>query len=181
MRSGSKPSRLAQELLQEEKIRAPIPVEEIACRHAFVVRQALPTDVSGMLVPLNQAGADRQWVIVVNEADPPARQRFTVAHELGHLLLHKYAAPHADGRIQIKFRDERSTTGSVKEEIEANQFAAELLMPERLLRMFAARLKFDVADPASDDDALQALRNIAKRLGVSVQALSYRLANLEVG
>jgi Zn-dependent peptidase ImmA (M78 family) len=68
----------------------------------------------------------------------------------------------------------------VQEEIEANQFAAELLMPEKQMRACAASLHFDLSDPADDKKALRALRDLAKRFQVSVQALSFRMANLTI-
>lgn len=104
------------------------------------------------------------------------RQRFTIAHELGHLLLHRYTTPHADGR-QIRFRDEDSSKGSVREEVEANQFAAEVLMPEDLIRAHL-KMSFDLADDTADREAVERLTRLAKRFEVSVQALSFRVANL---
>jgi Zn-dependent peptidase ImmA (M78 family) len=54
-------------------------------------------------------------------------------------------------------------------------------MPERHVRVAAARLQFDMADPTVDREALQSLQALAKRFGVSVQALSFRIANLNFG
>ena len=70
-------------------------------------------------------GIPRIWL---RDEDPPERQRFTLAHELGHILLHHVAVP---------FRDD-TFTGSPKEN-EANRFAFELLMPLHLLRGAAFR------------------------------------------
>jgi hypothetical protein len=171
-------TRVAKELLRTEGLRIPVPVERIAAKHALIVREDLPSDVSGMLVPLEVANGAAKWAIVVNAQDPPVRQRFTIAHELGHLLIHKYSTPHADGRYQVRFRDERSARGSVLEEIEANQFAAELLMPEGEIRAIAKKLRLDVADSALDKLAMAKLSEAAGRLQVSAQALSFRIANL---
>lgn len=171
-------SRQAKELLKNEKAQVPVPVEKIARKYAQVVRKPLPFDVSGMLVPLPPAEGKPRWAIVVNATDAPVRQRFTIAHELGHLLIHKYPTPHADGRYQVRFRDERSATGSVREEIEANQFAAELLMPEREIRRLAVRFRLDVLDQARDKEAVKKLTDAARRFQVSAQALSFRIANL---
>ena len=174
----SRGARHAKELLKTVNARPPVPVERIAREHAQVVREPLPSDISGMLVPLPTDDEQARWAIVVNSNDPAVRQRFTIAHELGHLLIHRYSTPHADGRYQVRFRDEKSATGSVREEIEANQFAAELLMPERYVRRLAIRLRLDVADQALDRQAVQKLTHAAKKLQVSAQALSFRIANL---
>jgi Zn-dependent peptidase ImmA (M78 family) len=170
-------TRHAKELLRNERAKVPVPVEKIARKYAQLFRETLPDDVSGMLVPLSTERKPR-WAIVVNASDPPVRQRFTIAHELGHLLIHKYLTPHADGRYQVRFRNERSASGSVREEIEANQFAAELLMPEREVRRLAVRFRLDVLDQSRDKEAVKKLIDAAKRFQVSAQALSFRIANL---
>jgi len=73
----------------------------------------------------------KDWAIVVNQthARPSA---FYTGHELGHLILHGYTTPHADVDTSFDFATQ-PPPGSILEEVEANQFAAELLMPEQLL------------------------------------------------
>jgi len=70
------------------------------------------------------------WVISVNKSHHERRQRFTIAHELGHFFLH--------GKLQSDFWDETTVlfrnNVSNPMEIQANRFAAELLMPEDLFR-----------------------------------------------
>ena len=74
------------------------------------------------------------------------------------------------------FRDEKSSQGFDRAEIQANQFAAELLMPERFVR--ALTNNSDVADAKADDAAVRQLKVWARRFGVSAQAMSLRIANL---
>lgn len=69
-------------------------------------------------------------VIHVRGTDIPARQRFTVAHEIGHLILHP---------IGTFFRDERFNGKQPWEEIQANRYAAELLMPALWVREYLWR------------------------------------------
>ncbi len=179
MRAISRAARAAQNILAREKISEPaILVEQIAEKYAKVRKLSLPEDISGMLVPLPDSSDGSRWAIVINSQHPSVRQRFTIAHELGHLLLHRYMTPHADGRFQVRFRDELSGTGTVREEIEANQFAAELLMPESLLIKHLSTIGFDYADVASDAQTLRKLNLLARKYQVSVQALSFRVANL---
>jgi Zn-dependent peptidase ImmA (M78 family) len=170
---------MAKKVLSKHNVRkAPTPVEKIAAKYAEIVWETMPDDISGMLVPLPSTSGEVKWVIVVNNAHAEVRQRFTLAHELGHILLHKYTSPHADGRVRVRFRDDDSSRGSDFEEIEANGFAAELLMPERTIRSLAARINFDPADGKDDRKAVIAMTRLAKRFAVSVQALSFRIANL---
>src|SRR6266576_3628118 len=137
MRGVQQAWKAAQKVLQKHRVRrTPINVARIASKHASVVRRALEDDISGALIPLG----DNEWAILVNAQHHPNRQRFTIAHELGHLLLHGYKTPHAD--TQFRFRDARSSEGSVLEEIQANQFAAELLMPSAMLKKSVDRNSF---------------------------------------
>lgn len=176
-RGSSRAVKRAQRLLASEGVTGPrVPVDRIARKYALVVRQPLDRDVSGMLVPLEDAAADRRWAIVVNSDHHPTRQRFTIAHELGHILLHGYTEPHADRGYVVRFRDGRSSEGRVTEEIEANQFAAELLMPQGLLleRATARRLEYVPLD--GEDDP--AVAELAREFEVSKHALLIRLSNL---
>jgi len=170
--------RYAKDLLKMVRARPPVPVERIARKYAQVIRRPLPSDISGMLVPIPGIDEKSRWAIVVNSNDAAVRQRFTIAHELGHLIIHRYSTPHADGRYLVRFRNAKSARGSVREEIEANQFAAELLMPERYVRRLAIRLRLDVLDATVDQEAVQKLMQAARKLQVSAQALSFRIANL---
>ena len=143
-----------------------MPVEEIA--RALEIRVVfLPLegndDLSGYFM---RQGADQ--LIGVNSSHPRVRQRFTVAHELGHALLDQGDGIHFDQTFRL--RDARSGEGIDADEIHANAFAASLLMPESDL---VAELEsgVDITDDSS-------LRMLARKLGVSVQALVNRLDGL---
>jgi Zn-dependent peptidase ImmA (M78 family) len=78
------------------------------------------------------------WVIYVNETDSVRRRRFTIAHEIGHLISFLKGG---QSKIAIDQRGEiadfafaRSGNISNSIESEANAIAAELLMPEREVR-----------------------------------------------
>ena len=73
-------------------------------------------------------------VIGVNSAHPPVRQRFTIAHELGHRALHPGRELILDVPVRVNLRDKTSSMASDIEEIEANAFAAALLMPQQMIR-----------------------------------------------
>lgn len=110
-------------------------------------------------------------VIGVNSAHARVRQRFTIAHELGHAILHDAEGLHLDQAF--KFRDSRSSLAIDRDEIDANAFAAELLMPEDEVRRAVATEDLDVNDEES-------ISRLARHFGVSPQALTYRLVNLGV-
>jgi Zn-dependent peptidase ImmA (M78 family) len=68
--------------------------------------------------------------IIVNSEEYPLRQTFTVAHELGHKILHEEWAKTSDYKVLL--RDSENTDGDFREK-EANAFAANLLMPRFLM------------------------------------------------
>jgi Zn-dependent peptidase ImmA (M78 family)/transcriptional regulator with XRE-family HTH domain len=94
----------------------------------------------------------RKPVIVVSMAVPGDRLRFSVAHELGHLVMHQ--AP-------------EGTLGQIEKE--SNMFAAEFLMPEA-----AMRLEMNAAITLAD------LARLKLQWGVSIQALLMRAHDLHI-
>jgi len=176
MRGVQQAWKAAENVLRDHRVRrTPINVARLASKHATLVRRPLEDDISGALIPLGE----NEWAILVNSDHHPNRQRFTIAHELGHLLLHGYRTPHADK--QFRLRDARSSEGSVLEEIQANQFAAELLMPRTMVMKAMQRYGFHHA-PANEEieqKRFEALvRKLAKDFGVSRQAMTIRLSSL---
>lgn len=117
--------------------------------------------------------------IRVNKYEPLVRQRFTIAHEIGHILLSHEGISYRDTSYTI-YKDliERMN------EVSANAFAAELLMPERLLRKALEKtmfeLNYDTTQKFSDNDIDYLAENTAKKMMVSVESLKYRLKNLNI-
>lgn len=160
---------LVDELLKEYGINdAPVPIARIAkARGARIFYRSLDDDVSGFLY------RDRaQNVIGVNTHHAAVRQNFTTAHELGHLLLHEQEQLHVDHAFRIRLRDDVSRQGTDEAEREANLFAASLLMPRRFLE---SDLENEEYVNLLDDDFLS---NLARKYGVSTQALVNRLKNI---
>lgn len=102
-------------------------------------------------------------IIRYNPYEPETRQRFTIAHELGHLLLGHVQPGERAHRDPLRNYDayyERPT------ERQANDFAAQLLMPESVVRMIAK-------DRPST-------RQLAQEFNVSSDAMGYRVRNLGI-
>ena len=113
----------------------PVDVESIARKLEIQIIEApLPDDTSGVLEK-TQSGKN---TIFVNHHHAPVRKRFTIAHEIGHHLLSPKEGIYVDK--QIFFRDGRSQQAINDEEMAANAFAAELLMPKHFIK--AALNKF---------------------------------------
>ena len=95
--------------------------------------------------------------IAVNSFHHPNRQRFTIAHEIGHLVLHSQQLQntiHVDKKFQM-FRNEKSSRGTDLLEIQANSFASELLMPTFLLEDIVGNMTIDM----DDEDTIIKLAN----------------------
>jgi Zn-dependent peptidase ImmA (M78 family) len=144
---------------------------------AAVQAMDLDDDISGALLPVSEG----KWLILVNQDHAPTRQRFSVAHELGHLYLHQYRVPHADRTM--KLRDAQSSQGSAFEEIEANQFAAELLMPRDLLikALDGQVIEYEPDNSSGAGSFKKLVKDLAKRFRVSEQAMMIRLSSLFAG
>lgn len=149
------PTHAAHELLDKANVvSAPVPVEELAARcGAIVMALDFPDALSGLLVSVG-GGA----VIGVNTRHAEVRQRFSAAHELGHLIL-----DHAD-QFHIDVTDGHPPGHDYRSERAANEFAADLLMPRRILAPAYATSR----SPAE----------LARDFQVSEIAMGYRLVNL---
>src|SRR5262249_28678245 len=165
---------IVERLLAKHKVQhGEVPIERIVSSYGIEIkRDKVDAELSGFLVRDHQA---KRSVIGANKAHHPHRQRFTIAHELGHFLLHRGQTVHLDETQQaftVNLRDAESAKGEDSEEREANLFAAELLMPAKFL---AKDLEGVTLDLLADNSILVKL---AKKYKVSTQALTFRLANL---
>jgi len=162
----SSPKKAALDALEKhwasEDGRVDFPVDPVAIAKrmgAEVLRAKLDEDVSGLLVKEPEAEAA---TIYLNADDHERRQRFTCAHELGHLARRGDTRNERIGYVDS--RDLESRTGKNPEEVWANQFAAELLMPTAAVRALWAQ-----GESAS---------RLARVFGVSVAAAEIRLGSL---
>jgi Zn-dependent peptidase ImmA (M78 family) len=155
----------ARELLRVHGVQQPpVDVQSIAEHEGIRIRFTEMQDgVSGVLV---QRGGS--IVIGINSAHHAHRQRFTLAHELGHYRLHSEGPTVYVDQAMVHFRSDVPATAA---EVEANTFAAALLMPEEFVRTELQGRPVD----AFDDDAV---RRLSQRYKVSPQALTIRLMEL---
>ena len=161
----------AERLLNEHSVvRPPVPVEQLAKALGLSVQyEHYDGDISGLLYRDSNVS-----IIGVNAAHSMTRQRFTIAHELGHFMLHRGRPLIVDKQFRINFRNSASSLATDHEEIQANGFAATLLMPRGWVEKAALRL-IRRLESLSDDDLVERL---ASRFNVSPQAMSFRLINL---
>lgn len=134
----------------------PVDVARVAALLGLYVQyEQMSDEMSGYLE--NREG---RWVVGVNSLHAGVRQRFTIAHEIAHFVLHR--------KDQGTFRDvifmRRSLNANAMER-QADSFAAELLMPE-------------VSVVADIRGGLVNVHLLAGRYHVSALAMKYRLQNL---
>jgi Zn-dependent peptidase ImmA (M78 family) len=150
---------------------APVNVEEVAKHLGLrVISMELADDVSGLLIT-----RPARSCIVIRKNDTVQRQRFSIAHEIGHFVLrHQFESGehvHVDRGYRVSHRDQRSASGTDSKEIEANQFAAALLMPSWIVM---DNLKTLGSDDLNDEH----ITNLARKFRVSEQAMTIRLSAL---
>jgi Zn-dependent peptidase ImmA (M78 family) len=159
-----------QTLRETATYRIPIAIEVLAHRLNLAVQsEALGDNVAGMLMVEADRGA-----IGYNSTHAHVRQRFTIAHEISHYLLHikknRKSQLFIDRHLTFR-RDGYSSGGVDYQEVEANQLGAALLMPRSLVRQEIKKNDLDL-----DDD--EAITFLAKRFHVSMAAITNRLSNL---
>ncbi|MBK7781773.1 MAG: ImmA/IrrE family metallo-endopeptidase [Ardenticatenia bacterium] len=110
-------------------------LEEIAWTRGAVVRRAAMNGAEGRIAMAGQIA-----VITIPAESDPLRQRFGIAHELGHLELHRNqsALSMCLGDDMLAWGDRESAKGR---EQEANEFAASLLLPERFFAPACSELR----------------------------------------
>ena len=117
--------------------------------------------------------------IIVNQFEPEFRQRFTIAHEIGHIILgHKGKSYRTADMTKYKSTIDRMN------EVAANNFAADLIMPKKLVidvvKESITKLGYSIDQSFDEFDISEIVKLAATTLNVSRQALNYRLENLQV-
>lgn len=139
------------------KMTLPVDPFKIARNLDIIVKEEpLDSNLAGFIVRENGG----QVEIFVNAYDPPVRQRFTLAHELGHFVKNR----NDDNIGYVDERSELASSGTNTNEIWCNQFAAELLMPAAIVKKYWAEGR--------------TVDKLRETFNVSGAALEHRLKNL---
>jgi len=134
-----------------------IDLKKIADSHSIRIEyHDFSDNISGVFFKKNN-----KLFLGVNSNHHEVRQRFTIAHEIGHHVLHTDDILHHDDE-KMHFRADRIQSS---EETEANFFAAEILMPAALI------------EKCVENDIVY-VNELASCFNVSPQAMKYRLTNL---
>lgn len=136
----------------------PLDISELTKSLGIIMNfEPMAGDDSGSLVKKKKTG---QWVMTVNSLHHPHRQRFTIAHEIGHRIKH--------GAFCDNFEDKTFFRNGASNamETEANIFAAQLLMPKNAFDTYIKTISEKVEDIARNFQvSSMAVRIRAKQLG----------------
>lgn len=147
--------------------RIPIDVNKCADLLGIDVQAAeLEYEISGVFIK-----RDNIPYIRYNSKDIPVRQRFTIAHEIGHFLLHATSNSLFIDKVgKVMYRNTQSSTGELLQEREANAFAAAMLMPRKLVQ--------EVASNLSNEELENIVHSLSVKFKVSEYAMGIRLSNM---
>lgn len=153
------------QIIAKYQAQAPVDIVAIATDLGVNVweTKSLPDSISGKIFrdPLN--GGSSTFSILVNANHSLPRKRFTIAHEIGHFVLHRHRLESGELIDDAMYR----SGVTAQEETEANRFAANLLMPYPLIRSLIAA---GVKTPQQLATALQvSLPAIRIRLGLPIE------------
>lgn len=160
-RSVSEKLKIVNDYIASESL--PIKVTPLAQRLGIRVFGApWPDEISGKIQRDAERGGDSGFAIFVNKSHSQTRRRFTVAHEIAHYVLHERQI--GDGI----FDDALYRSGLPhREEVQANELAADILMPKKRVIEMIEKNGSDVP-------------YLAEQFDVSRQAMSIRLSVLGV-
>lgn len=168
-------NRIVEDLLAKYNItEPPIKVEEIAKQklNIIVVRRPYKAEnkLAAMLIRDEDSG---KVIIALNGDHNKEKQRFSIAHEIGHFLLHPAEKLFVDREFSVEYRDSRAAIGKHIKEIEANRFAANFLVPKRFLvedlRNYLTEEKID---------KIKISRELSRKYEVSTYTINIRINSL---
>lgn len=117
---------MARKLIKLNGLKIPFNLDELVAKYAKVVYKSIPVEgIDGVCLNLKMPG--KTPVVIVNSDAVRARQKFTLAHELGHIIIPWHLGTFID-EIDAN-NDVNANTEYWEMEREANRFASELLMP----------------------------------------------------
>ncbi len=156
----------AQKIIRELELNIPISVESVAKKYSVEINKVNDKTISVSGLLYRKEGVA---YMAINSAETPERQRFTIAHEIGHFLLHESKDIFVEYRP--KTYEKKGVLKNTKE-IEANHFAASLLMPREELENDVKNLN----DLISEND----IHFLSSKYQVSEEAMTFRLLNLNL-
>ena len=163
-----RPKQIVDEIIRQiPDIPIPVPLEEIA--HAVGIQKIEYQQLDGFEGALIANPEKSQGAILINSGARHHRQRFSLGHELGHFMIPRHGYEMRCSLDDFRTLEGKQLSSRQKIEMEANQFSAELLMPDRQFRRYEG---FE-AEPS-----MHCLINQATGFDVSFESCAQRYCNL---
>jgi len=169
--------------LKEEKgfeLKAPVDIDQIAAKLGIQVESDSSLESRNIIGEIYFK--DKTPIVKINpiQNSYAPRRRFTLAHELGHYCLHSATS-------KMGFTDSKKTMSRTESywdipESEANNFAAQLLMPKSLILSEGQKI-IGILKSQTGKDTISAsyfIEAMADKFEVSSKAMEYRLKNLGI-
>lgn len=156
--------KIAKLILKKHKLKTPFDLKKLTGEYAELQYKSIPVEgVDGLSLNIKIIG--KKPIVIINEDISKTRQLFTLAHELGHLIIPWHCGINLEetylnpGVAEWDYRDM---------EQEANRFAAELLMPEEFIKKLSS----------SAGSLAELHQEVCRLIGVSEHAAAIRLCQI---
>ena len=143
-----------------------IPLEDVVTAYGGLIQYKDMGQVDGRIV----YGKNISTIYINSEIKYEGRKRFALAHELGHLLMHKGSLMHDDSISLDWFNNTEKQLAKGKQEFEANQFATEYLMPSDIFYQEAKSKPFGPT----------LIENLADRFEVSLTSAAFKCFDVDI-
>jgi len=161
------PRKLALEILTNFGIDDPrdVTIEDVIYALNIPLKYSKLTNCDGRIIH----GEGKSLIVINDSIDFETRRNFTLAHELGHYLMHRNdLIQHVDDSASLAWFDTKNKTKISQQEIEANTFAAEILLPTHLFIEEVYKQPFDP----------NLIRSISDKYNVSRSSIIYRFVEM---
>lgn len=161
------PRELARSILSEFGIDNPmdVSIEDIIYALNIPLKYTKLSNCEGRIIH----SEGKSLIVVNNNTSFQTRRDFTLAHELGHFLMHRHDMNHhIDDSTTMSWFDDKNNAKASKQEIEANIFASEILLPSHLFKKEVECKKFSP----------ELIRFISDKFKVSRSSVIYRFLEL---
>lgn len=143
-----------------------MPMEDLMVGFDIIYKEEELNSADGKII----RGKSRTLIKVNSLIKYIERKRFVAAHELGHFFLHDKLDLHNDNSKTLNWFNLEEKAKRGIQEFEANDFASELLMPEKIFRSFIERRSFGP----------ELISDLSKRFNTSITSVIYRLITLDI-
>jgi Zn-dependent peptidase ImmA (M78 family) len=162
------PKSIVDEIIRQNPgIQGSVPIDQVAKAAGITAINFEKLD--GMEGALVANPEKTEGIVVVKANTLPQRQRFTIGHELGHFMIPRHGWDLKCSAADLQIKTKKAKDDRQKKEAEANTFAANLLMPEKLYRSQKCFRK---------EPSIEAIKELAGHFDVSFQACANRYVDL---